>query len=46
MFYLVVSLGIALIVSRAGDKSVIFALSADSLALSAIAWNFVREDDG
>jgi MFS family permease len=41
---LVVSLGIALFVSRAPDKNVIFALSAASLALSAIAWSFVRED--
>ncbi|NNK38338.1 MAG: MFS transporter [Xanthomonadales bacterium] len=43
---LVVSLGVALIVSRAADKGVIFALSAASLALSAIAWSFVREEDG
>jgi hypothetical protein len=41
---LVVSLGIALIVSRAPDKSIIFALSAASIAISAIAWSFVRED--
>jgi len=41
---LVVSLGIALIISRAPDKSVIFAISAASLALSTIAWSFVRED--
>jgi MFS family permease len=41
---LVVSLGVALIVSRAPDKSVIFAVSAVSLALSALAWSFVRED--
>ena len=41
---LVVSLGIALLVSRAPDKNVIFALSAASLALSTIAWSFVRED--
>jgi maltose/moltooligosaccharide transporter len=42
---LVVSLGIALLVSRAPDKNVIFAISAASLALSTIAWSFVREDD-
>jgi len=42
---LVVSLGIALFVSRAPDKNVIFAISFASLALSAIAWSFVREDD-
>jgi MFS family permease len=41
---LVVSLGVALIVSRAPDKSVIFAISAASLALSTVAWAFVRED--
>jgi MFS family permease len=41
---LVVSLGIALIISRAPDKNVIFALSAASLALSTLAWSFVRED--
>jgi len=41
---LVVSLGVALIISRAPDKSVIFAISAASLALSTIAWSFVRED--
>jgi hypothetical protein len=41
---LVVSLGVALIVSRAEDKSVIFAVSAASLALSTLAWSFVRED--
>jgi len=41
---LVVSLGVALIISRAPDKNVIFAISAASLALSTIAWSFVRED--
>ena len=41
---LVVSLGVALIVSRAADKSVIFAVSAASLALSTLAWSFVRDD--
>ena len=41
---LVVSLGVALVISRAPDKSVIFAISAASLALSTIAWSFVRED--
>ncbi|MDH3923292.1 MAG: MFS transporter [Xanthomonadales bacterium] len=42
---LVVSLGVALLISRAPDKNIIFAISAASLALSAIAWSFVREDD-
>jgi MFS family permease len=42
---LVVSLGVALLISRAPDKTIIFAVSAASLALSAIAWSFVREDD-
>jgi MFS family permease len=41
---LVVSLGVALIISRAPDKNVIFAISAASLALSTVAWSFVRED--
>ena len=41
---LVVSLGVALLVSRAADKGVIFAISAISLALSAVAWSLVRED--
>ncbi len=41
---LVVSLGVALFVSRAPDKGVIFAISAVSLALSAISWSMVRED--
>jgi maltose/moltooligosaccharide transporter len=41
---LVVSLGVALLVSRAPDKNIIFAVSAASLALSTVAWSFVRED--
>jgi maltose/moltooligosaccharide transporter len=41
---LVVSLGVALMISRAPDKSIIFAVSAASLALSTVAWSFVRED--
>ena len=41
---LVVSLGVALIVSRAEDKSVIFAISAASLALATLTWSFVPED--
>lgn len=41
---LVVSLGVALMVSLAPDKSVIFAISAASLALSTLAWSFVREN--
>jgi len=42
---LVVSLGVALIISRAPDKNIIFAISAASLALSTLAWSFVQEDD-
>jgi MFS family permease len=42
---LVVSLGIALMISRAEDKSLIFAMSSACIAISAIAWSFVREDD-
>jgi hypothetical protein len=41
---LVVSLGVALMISRAPDKDIIFAVSAVSLALSTLAWSFVRED--
>jgi len=41
---LVVSLGVALMISRAPDKSIIFIVSAASLALSTISWSFVRED--
>jgi Na+/melibiose symporter-like transporter len=41
---LVVSLGIALLVSRAPDKDIIFAISAVSLTISALAWSFVPED--
>jgi MFS family permease len=41
---LVVSLGVALMVSLAPDKNIIFAISAASLALSTLAWSFVRED--
>lgn len=41
---LVVSLGVALMISRAPDKGIIFIVSAASLALSTIAWSFVRED--
>ncbi|MBT8069686.1 MAG: MFS transporter [Gammaproteobacteria bacterium] len=42
---LVVSLGVALMISNAPDKSVIFLVSAVSLALSTVAWSFVREDN-
>ena len=41
---LVVSLGIALFISRVPDKNLIFAISAAALALSAISWSMVRED--
>ncbi len=41
---LVVSLGIALLVSRVEDKSAIFLISATALALSTLAWSMVRED--
>jgi MFS family permease len=41
---LVVSLGVALMVSLAPDKNIIFAISAASLALSTLAWSFVRDD--
>ena len=41
---LVVSLGISLVVSRAQDPNIIFAIAAIALAVSAIAWTRVRED--
>ena len=41
---LVVSLGIALFLSRAGDLNVIFAISAVSLALSTLSWSLVSEE--
>jgi maltose/moltooligosaccharide transporter len=41
---LTVSLGVALFVSRAPDKGVIFLVSAVAIALSTIAWSLVRED--
>lgn len=42
---LTVSLGVALAVSRAADKDVIFLISAITVALSALAWTRVREED-
>ncbi|HEY5775267.1 MAG TPA: MFS transporter [Xanthomonadales bacterium] len=42
---LVVSLGVSLAVSRAGDKSVIFLISAVALAISAVAWLLVSDDE-
>ena len=43
---LVVSLGVSLAVSRADDKGVIFLISAVALAISALAWLLVKDDDG
>ena len=43
---LVVSLGVSLAVSRAEDKSIIFLISAIALAISAVAWLLVSDDDG
>ena len=42
---LTVSLGVALFVSRASDKGVIFLISAAAIALSTLAWSLVREED-
>jgi MFS family permease len=42
---LTVSLGIALAISRAPDKDFIFLLSAVAIAVSALAWTRVTEDD-
>jgi MFS family permease len=41
---LVVSLGISLLVSRADDLSIIFAVSAIAMALSTLSWLRVREN--
>jgi maltose/moltooligosaccharide transporter len=41
---LTVSLGVALFVSRAPDKGVIFLVSALAMALSTLAWSLVREE--
>ncbi len=41
---LVVSLGIALVVSRADDKGLIFLISAVALALATLAWSLVPEE--
>lgn len=43
---LVASLGIGEIVSRAENKSVIFVISAVSLAVSAVAWTLVKDEVG
>ncbi len=43
---LIVSLGVSLAVSRAEDKSIIFVISAIALALSAVSWLLVNDDDG
>ena len=42
---LTVSLGVAYLVSRAPDKASIFLISAITIALSALAWTRVKEDD-
>lgn len=42
---LTVSLGVAYLVSRAPDKGSIFLISAITIALSALAWTRVREDE-
>jgi hypothetical protein len=41
---LVVSLGISLLVSRADDLSIIFAVSAVAMALSTLSWLRVHEN--
>jgi maltose/moltooligosaccharide transporter len=43
---LTVSLGVALAISRAADKDVIFLISAIAVALSALAWTRVSEHQG
>ena len=41
---LTVSLGVAMLVSRAADKDIIFLVSAVTVALSALAWTRVSEE--
>jgi len=41
---LTVSLGVALFVSRAPDKGVIFLISAVAIGLSTLAWSLVKEE--
>jgi hypothetical protein len=41
---LVVSLGVALVVSRVEDKSLVFLISALALALATLAWSLVPEE--
>ena len=41
---LTVSLGVALLISRAADKDIIFLISAITVALSAIAWTRVADE--
>jgi Na+/melibiose symporter-like transporter len=43
---LLASLAVGLAVSRADDKSLIFTISAVSLAISALAWSLVKEAEG
>lgn len=43
---LVASLGIGEVVSRAENKSIIFVICAVSLAISAVAWTLVKEEQG
>ena len=40
---LLVSMGIGLFINRIADKSLVFQVSAISLAISAIAWTMVRD---
>ena len=43
---LLASLGVGLAISRAPDKSLVFIISAVSLALSAVCWAMVKEHEG
>lgn len=42
---LVASLGIGKVVNEADEKSVIFIIATGTLALSAVLWTFVKDDD-
>jgi maltose/moltooligosaccharide transporter len=43
---LVASLGIGQLIEQSADRSVIFIVCTVCLALSALAWSFVKEDEG
>jgi MFS family permease len=42
---LVASLGIGKVINEADDKSIIFVIATATLAISALLWTFVKDDD-